>query len=109
MRSWTTLTISWSTLLRSEQQGDEVQEGMHKRSFGKGIRLDLKINDLIQGIEVYFKCIKWVYCFQLQGPQSRPGFLTYQVSFTWVPTYLGQNWAEDGSDIPVLELIRLAL
>lgn len=59
MRSWTTLTISWSTLLRSEQQGDEVQEGMHKRSFGKGIRLDLKINDLIQGIEV-FKCIKWV-------------------------------------------------
>lgn len=82
---------------------------MHKRSFGKGITLDLKINDLIQGIEVFFKCIKWVNCFQLQGPQSRPGFLTYQVSFTWVPTYLGQNWAEDGSDIPVLELIRLAL
>lgn len=69
MRSWTTLTISWSTLLRSEQQGDEVQEWMHKVIVHKCITLDLKINDLIQGIEVFVKCRKVM--LPIVGIQSR--------------------------------------
>lgn len=56
MRSWTTLTISWSTLLRSEQ-GDEVQEWMHKRLLYKCIPLDLKINTMTWIRS--FKCRKW--------------------------------------------------